>query len=546
MDIAAYLKLARNWLWLILLTAFIAGGVSFVIRSRQAEQYEAQVIISIGSFIQSPNPDATEIRTGVELAQTYAELIKTYDVLQGTIDTLNLPIDAVDLRGLIRTSLVPDTSLLQIRVTYPDPLTAADIANELTQQLILNSPTNLTPAQQSQIDLANDQINRLTRQLESSSQQLELVESRLEGVTDPEEIQRLSEQRDTFIDQINQASATVAQFSNTITSLQQRTNSVDVVERARVPTQPSGTSVLVITLLGGIMGAVLGFGGAVLIEYFNDTIRTSAEISEALTLPILGIVPRYGGKNDRYQQRLITGSNTETVIESYRTLRTNLMFSTDAEEQKVYIVTSPGPEEGKSVTSANLAVAMALAGQKVLIIDADLRRPRVHQFFGLPNEIGLTNLLTMNPRNLNHLKPQEDGTTELERVLRQSFHNTGVDRLRALTSGAIPGNPAELLGSGLMQHWIQTFRNVSRIDVILIDTPPCLLVSDSVTLAAAINAGVILVIRAGHTRRSDAIKARDRFTQVGANIKGVVLNQVSPKDQEYYGYGYYYSDQVQP
>lgn len=540
MEPTYYLRLFRKWLWLILVVAIAAGGLGFMYRSSLPAVYTAETTIAIGGFIQSPNPDSSEIRTGLELAQTYAELITTYSVLQATADKLKLDLGADEIGGMVSTRIIADTSLMVVSVRYTDPVLAADIANELAQQLILNSPTNLTPEQQNQIALANEQIGRLNEQVEQSRIQLEQIDVQLAATTDSTEIASLNEQRNALISQTNQASATIAQFSDTIANLQQRTNSLDIVEPARIPTSPSGSGVLNTTILAALAGAFLASGAVIVKEHLNDTIRTTEEAAQTLALPVLGAIVRYGKPKDNYQERLITqlALMVSPVSEGYRAIRTNLLFSSDYENKKVYLVTSAGPGEGKSVTTANLAVSMALAGMRVLLIDADLRRPKVHEIFGLNNDFGLTTLLFASQNE--KMVAVNGSQIQVPDRMTECLQDTHVPKLRVITSGFIPENPVEILGSILMKRWVENLRSSNNVDIVLIDTPPCLALSDSVVLAANTGAEVIMVIDAGRTRRDGAIKAKEQFSNVDITVKGVIVNRVNPKDEVYYGYGYGY------
>jgi Mrp family chromosome partitioning ATPase len=229
------------------------------------------------------------------------------------------------------------------------------------------------------------------------------------------------------------------------------------------------------------------------------------------------------------------------IAEGYRTIRTNLLFgNTDRGDTGIYVVTSPGPEEGKSVTTANLAISMAMAGLQVLLIDADLRRPKVHEIFDLDNTVGLTTLLSAEPRE----SLPDGGGSQRKRLptnLLDCIQTTPLPKLWVITSGFTPANPTEILGSTLLQRWIQIFKQSSDIDIVLIDTPPTLLVADSSVLAATAQANVILIVDCGHTRRGAAIRAKEQFQQLGIEIKGVVANRINLRDQGYdYGYGYTY------
>lgn len=540
MELVAYIRLFRKWFWLLFLGAFLAGGASFLYRSQQPEEYQASVKLLVGSFIETPNPDSAEIRTGVELAQTYAEIAKTYDVLEAAIQARNFPVTPGQLRGMMTTSVVPETSLLVLTFTYNDPVLVADMANEVAEQLRLNSPSNLTPEQQSQIDLQTAEVERLNQELEQYRLELRNIDEQVANTTDAALLVQLNEQRNTLIDQINSASANIAMFANNITSLQRRTNSLDIVERARIPTTPIGTSVIMSTILGAIVGVMASAGLVLLIEYLDDTIHTPEEATQMLGLPTLAAISRFGKTRDEYADRLITYHDPGSpVSEEYRTLRTNLLFSSNGGWNKgAYIITSPGPSEGKSVTTANLAVTMAMTGLRVLLIDADLRRPRVHELFNIENNVGMSALLSADP---GEAIPEGEGRLALSRNLKASLQDTQIPGLRVITSGYIPLNPTEVLGSVAMQRWFQEFRASKNVDIILFDTPPALVVADSVVLASAIKVPVVMVIEANQTRRGAALRAKEQFDQLGIEVKGIVLNSISQRERGYgHGYGYYY------
>ncbi|TDT46093.1 CpsD/CapB family tyrosine-protein kinase [Fonticella tunisiensis] len=207
------------------------------------------------------------------------------------------------------------------------------------------------------------------------------------------------------------------------------------------------------------------------------------------------------------------------VSEAYRTLRTNIQFASFDRDIQIILVTSSGPGEGKSTTSANLALTIAQAGKSVLLIDCDLRRPNLHRKFRLSNAVGLSNLLV----------------EDLEPVQALQMY---MDKLYILTSGTIPPNPAEMLASRKMKSFLEMMRR--EFDYIILDTPPVNAVTDAQLLSTMAD-GVLLVISSGEAEREAADRAKDLLNRVNANILGVVLNKVDISSRRGYGY-YYYGD----
>ena len=228
------------------------------------------------------------------------------------------------------------------------------------------------------------------------------------------------------------------------------------------------------------------------------------------------------------------------------------MFAAKSGRKSVFVITSAGPEEGKSVTAANLAVTLANRGMRVLLIDADLHRPVQHQIFGLENEVGLSTLLLADSENAQ--KPESEREKQTLKQLDQCIQITDITNLKVITSGFVPSNPAQVLGSSLMKRWIDAFRSANNIDIVIIDTPPVLLFADATIVGTITEAEALLVIDSQRARTQAALKAKERLTEVGMEVKGLILNRVNPRDEmgSYgygygYGYGYkYYASEPEP
>ncbi len=215
---------------------------------------------------------------------------------------------------------------------------------------------------------------------------------------------------------------------------------------------------------------------------------------------------------------LVTLSNNKSIAaEAYRTLRTNIKFSSYDEEMKVITITSARPGEGKSTVASNIAITFAENGDTVLLIDADLRRPTIHKYFKLPNSLGIVNAI-MNADMVNEV-----------------IHKDVVPGLDIITSGVIPPNPSELLGSKKSQKLIERLKGL--YDIIIFDSPPLLAVTDAQVLSTISN-GTILVTQYGATRKDELVQAKELLEKVNGNILGVVLGQVPADDSKYYQYEY--------
>ena len=543
MDFSFYLRLVRRWLWLIALAAFVGGSASYISGSGQPRIYEAQTTLFIGGFIEDPNPGSDQIYTGLQLADTYAALAKTQSIAEAAAEEGAFPVSAGQIQGMIGTEIIPGTTLLVIQTAYTDPVLTADIANEVAQQLVANSPTNLTPSQQSQLNLLEEQVDGVNQQIADAQAELTLIDNQLDTLDlDESQTTFLQERRATLTEQITTSYSTLAQLNLTLQGLQQQSNQIAIVEPARIPTNPRSLNLTRSTIVGVIAGVLLALAAVLAIEYLNDTVRTVEEVTTHFNLPVIGTIFRFGKRSDPYPSRLVTHLYPSApVSEAYRALRTNIMFTAETTEignKRPLLITSSGPEEGKSVTAANLAITMANAGMQVLLVDADLRRPKQHLLFDLENDVGLTTLLFSDPASAEN---PDALTKSIIENLKTCVQETTIPRLRILTSGFIPANPAEVLGSVLMKRWHEILIRQSGVDVIIYDTPPTLVVSDSLVLAKTLQVPLLMVLRSGRTRRSAVARTKQQIENLDVNLVGVVLNYVSAAEQGYgYGGGYYY------
>jgi polysaccharide biosynthesis transport protein len=296
-----------------------------------------------------------------------------------------------------------------------------------------------------------------------------------------------------------------------------------IVDPARVPDKPVRPQKRKNMLLAVLGGLALGLGLAVFFEYLDNTIKLPEDIERFLGIPFLGAVPSHRKSASAGPIDLIVQHSPKSPeAEAYRSIRTGILLATADRQPKVVLVTSPGPIEGKTTTAVNLAAAMAQAGNSVLLIDGDLRMPRIHLLFDLDNAKGLSTTLV--------------GESAFDVAVKQ----TAVPLLSVMTTGPIPPNPAELLGSTRMRDFVHM---VSRqYDRVIIDSPPTMPVTDSILLAA-LSDGVVLVLKESHTTRDSAVTTARRLSDSKARILGAVLNDVDLRSHGQYYHSYYHDDE---
>lgn len=288
------------------------------------------------------------------------------------------------------------------------------------------------------------------------------------------------------------------------------------IELAGVPPVPVRPKKATNIILSVALALCLGLAMAFLHEYMDDRINSPEDADRAAHLPLLGHVPMIPDREPTVVTNLPARSH---VAEAYRTLRSSIGFAAVDGALETLMVTSPSKGEGKTVTSLNLAIAMALDGKSVILVDADLRRPNIHKQLRIPQGPGLTDVLV--------------GQKEPDQVLTE----TEVPGLRVMTSGPIPPNPAELLNSQPMDRIIESLREIA--DIVIFDSAPCIPVSDSIVLSSKVD-GVVLVVHAGETKKAAVKHTREMLDRARARTIGLVFNKVPQRSGGYYHYYYYY------
>jgi Mrp family chromosome partitioning ATPase/uncharacterized protein involved in exopolysaccharide biosynthesis len=345
---------------------------------------------------------------------------------------------------------------------------------------------------------------------------------------------------------------------------------VDIVNLADLPYVPEWTTTPLKLALGLLLGLLVGTGGAFLLEALNTSIRKPEDLEVALHLPGLAVIPRLTSGSSPAPRRLggllrpgrraeldkrPTASSLGTVtqpfsvgVEAFRMLRTSLVWCEQGDDMKTLVVTSAAPGEGKTLTSANLAVTFAHDGLRVLLVDCDVRRPRLHGLFQVPRSPGLMELLTPSYNGSDSSESLTfnpgAGRTDSGRPVTDVIRSTNVRGLSLLTCGALPTNPSGLLSGVRMRVLLQELSK--SFDLVILDTPPVLATADAGILASLAD-GVLLVVRAGQTDRVAAKRAHQQLVNVGSRVVGTVLNdpggEVSQYGDYYYPYDYAVEEQ---
>jgi non-specific protein-tyrosine kinase len=537
MEIREYLAIIRKWWWL-LLVGLILGSISgYIVASRPKPLiYQARTTLIIGNVTQSLDTNINQffiqLNISKQLGQIYAEMIKQEPILHAATEAQNLDLEWTQLRGKVRGELVPDTQFFEIYVSDTDPQRAKIAADEIARQLIQQTATQVSDEESFYYDFAKSQLVTLQAKITAAEQQIENIQAMLEIENTPEGIRKRQEEIASL-----EAKLTVWQnnYASLLAFVQEgeSEDTLKIVEPANVSSSPINTNAWrQDVLIAAAVGLALATGLAFFLEYLDDTVKTNNDVRRVLGWRTLATIISHPRPFKRFRDRLVVARNPfSPIAEAYRALRTTLESSL-TNPTAMLLVTSLVPGEGKTMTAANLAVAMAQGGKRVILVDADLRHPTINKIFDLTNQVGLSNLLVTPDLSL------ETTLIRVEDETLQILNNSG---LRVLTSGPPPPNPAELLGSSPMDNLITKLKE--QADVIIFDSPPLLAVTDASLLARRVGA-TLMVIEAGRNRSHACQRAKEILEQVGIEPLGVVLNRLTSKHSG--GYYYYYQNYYYP
>ena len=514
MELRQYFNVIKRWWWLLIVGMIIPMSISYHFLSKQPALYQAKVTLMVGTTLRSASPD---------LAQAYTELVKRRPITQAVIQRLNLERSPEALARQITAWISPEAQLLEIMVTDTSPQAAALIANALADELIRQSLTSVEGSREQQ-EFVRGQLADLEVKITNIEEEIRELEDSLANLTSAAEIEEAQRR-------LSGLQGVATNYRSTYASLLQSlidssANILTVVEPAIEPTWPVSSRSKLILLVAGAAGLALALGAAFVIEFLDDTLRWELyKDRDLLDLPVVGLMPRLPQEDGHISTDIPLDSSEAEALRllradifltlARRSVSTILATSPGRREGRttivaspasIILVTSPGRREGRTTIVASLGTVIASGGQRVIIVDADLRTPDLHEVFGLSNDYGLCELL------LGHAPS-----------LPKALQETSIPNLNLLAAGRPPLDLALALTSPRLIKLIKALRE--QADIVIFDSPPVLLAPDTAILSGLVE-GTLLAVRDGYTTLESASRAKERLSAYeGAPVMGVLFSR---------------------
>lgn len=518
-DLRDYLQVLRRRKTVIVLSVVVVLGIALVLSYLQTPRYAATA-----KLLLKPRSNQSIFGSNAQSSGDPARAVQTEIEVIGTEPVQDLVRKAIGTAPPVRVQPVGQTDLVTVRSESTDPKRAGLVANAYARAYIdFRRKQSLD-----ELSAASEEVQTKATGLQKQIDNLGATTAALPACVDARTTPDACSQRTA-------ADATATQRRTTLISqlglFQQRLDQLQVdsalasggaqlITPASTPTVPFQPTPKRNAVLAVVLGLLFGVGLAFLVEYLDDSIKGKEDFERAVPgLGVLGLIPAVPDWKAREQCRLVSLSDpTSSGAEAYRMLRTSIQFLGIDREVRVIQVTSASAREGKTTTLANLAVAFASSGLRTVAVCCDLRRPRLHEFFGLDNAVGFTSVLLGDVALAKALQPVP-----------------GQERLLVLASGQLPPNPAELLSSSRTADLLRNL--AAQVDIVLVDSPPVLPVTDALVLCQRVDS-TVLVSSAGTTTRKAVHRAAELLHQVNAPLVGAVLNGVD-EQSGYGGYGGY-------
>ena len=485
---------------------------------RETKIYQGQTRVLVNQ-IEDPNSPSSSQPPDLSTEQ---QLVQSPVVAQAVVNSLHLSEPPTTLLGDLNAAPVPNTNVLSIAYNNPSPNFAAKVANGFATAYVRFRSHQAARAYAAAIGPVVGQTRAL-------QQRLGALDAKINGNTDAAARSTLQSQHDSLLAQLGVLQQQLSTLETA--SATNENDAAQIIERARVPGSPVSPHKVRNAILAVLLGLTLGLFAALFRHRLDIRFNGPSELQKELGAPVLAAVPHVSEWRKAHEPSVVLRSAPRSPIaEVYRTLATNLRYIASEQGIRVVLVTSSVRGEGKTTTAANLAVAIAQSGKRVIAVSADLRRPRLDRFFDIPKQ-GL-------------FAAPNDGLVDAitgAKSFGQVIHESGIPNLRIIGSGPKPSDPAALLGGDRMVGFFASLRALEDCDFVVVDTPPVLAVADASVMVPHVDS-VLLVLDARHTTRTELAQTKAQLDNAGASMVGCVYNNFDVNRTypgEYYTYGYY-------
>ena len=515
--------------WYIVLICFLVVGLGTFVGSKLMKPlYQSSTLVRVVIRSSSSNQaDYNNLQASDQLVQTEADLATSVSVLQAVAS--DYPgLTAGQLAGEVSSTTKLNTQLFEIDVVDHDPEQAAKIANDVAATLIKQQNVETQQENEQSQQQIQQSINQTSQEISDTTTRISTLQ---EKPGNQGQIALLQAQLSSLQQRYTQLQTALAQLE---LAQAESGNPLQIVQQAQSNTTPVRPNIPLYTSVGLIVGLLLGMILIVALEQFDTRVRTPEEIAQFLAWPVLATIWR---DKSAQTEKALNLAEEGINVESFRMLRANVGFSSLDNRLRSIVITSAQQGDGKSSVASRLAIFMASAGKSTLLIDGDLRRPIQRTLFNLPpDKLGLSNAVLALSMNTALLQPQSESSTT-QFPLEMFIHTVSVPNLWVMPSGPLPPNPSEFLESKVMQRFLAIVVKCG-VEVIIIDAPPLLGLSDASILASKVDCALVVVDTTRATKeRLRQMKAT--ISQAGVHMLGCVANKAPYKRNENASYSYY-------
>lgn len=505
MDLGDYVRIVRARKWLVLLVTLVGVDLAILWLFLQPTNYFAQAKLVVPATGNPLLPGSSDVQPDLAVE---AEIVRSRVVATAVHDELGTTESVDALIKNVRVETIEDGGVLYVGYLAADPVTAAETANAFANAYLENRAQQIAQQVEEATGAYQDDLDALWSQYEDTLKQLAEESDRFL-------ISQLETRADLVLTRINTLEAKITDIEATGLTSQR----AQLVQQATEPSSATGPNLVFAVMVGLVLGFAGGVAAAVLRTMAQDRVRTGDELATQLGAPVMGLIPRVQSWADAERPELIVRDDPrDAASEAYRTLATNIRFAASVSSLDVFVVSSAMPGEGKSVTAANLAWVLAEAGQHVLLIGGDLRRPRAHEFFEIEQGPGVTEALRAR--------------ANLSEVVR----STPLANLHVVPSGGIPTDPAALLASAATEQLLLQARRAA--DLVIIDAPPILPVADA-SILASLSDGLLFVHDPSISTRAALTDSKSQLQAAGIEVLGSVYNNLDQGKRSLLGYARY-------